>query len=500
MIQHLYAKLHDPDRIYDDSSAEPNRLLRQNIGPEFRVQRVQLNFITKSACGSYEIPDVDDRKPKENPVFRNRIGKLGPFRLGEAFKLKIPEDTVFSPARQVGTRELSLTLRPIEPPVLPDFIHFDLMEQELFGLTLNKQRIGSYELNLIAEDTISGGVANDIFTIEIIDDSSDVSKVNAFEIVINLLGPPGRDELTVREKVDIVQRISSGMFADGDSSAVHILSIERFQYDGLAIGGSDDENYLNSESDNASDEEPTRRHKHRETAPRSRHSRDAPPLHYFELKWTNRTIVGGDNCPKEAINENIYKRLFERSYDSLKSLKEVFEPNYDLINVEFEPTGVCKNKMSPKMMGPRPIPASSPPPPIHTPTRGPPREEEDTENAVDIDESNEFLLTTIIPPVAILIALIFAAIVGCCFHRANKRRKSVEISSRLPGESGLNEREAFLQKGRIPIIFEFEQQQQQTVSQPQSQQYSMTPVILPPSQPAHTPHTPHTPQHTPQQV
>ena len=455
-----------------------------------------MNFIAKSACGSYEIPEFDDRKPKESPIFRNRIGKLGPFRLGEAFKFKIPEDTVFSPARQVGTRELSLTLRPIEPPLTPEFIHFDSIEQELFGLTLNKERIGSYELNLIAEDTISGGMANDIFTIEIIDDSKDLSKQHAFEIVINLLGPPGRDELTVREKVDIVQRISSGMFSDGDSSAVQILSIERFQYDGLAIGATDEDNYLDSEPDSTSDgEQKNHRHKHRETAPRSRHSRrDAPPLHYFEFKWTNRTIVAQDHCPKEAINEDIYKRLFDRSYDSLKSLKEVFEPNYDLINVEFEPTEVCKNTMSPKMMGPRPIPATSPPPSMHTPTKSPPREDEDAENAVDIDESNEFLLTTIIPPVAILIALIFAAIVGCCFHRANKRRKSVEISSRLPGESGLNEREAFLQKGRIPIIFEFEQQQQQqqNVSQPQSQQYNMTPVIMPPSQP------PHTPQHVPQ--
>ena len=493
MILSLYSKLHETNKVYEDQTAEPSRLLRQNISPEFRVQRVQLNFIAKSACGSYEIPDIDEKKPRENPIFRNRIGKLGPFKLGEAFRYKIPEDTVFSPARQVGTRELSLTLRSIEPPEMPDFIYFDSDDQEIMGLTLSKERVNSYELNLIAEDTISGGTANDIFSIDIIDETIDQSKRPAFEMVINLLGPPGRDDLTVREKVDIVQRISSGMFSDGDSSAVHILSIERFQFDGLSSGGSDDSNYLDSEPENNSEDNRQRRnhrHKHQDSAPKHRHSRDVNAQHYFEFKWTNRTIVGNDNCPKDLINENIYKRVFERDYDSLKVLKEIFEPNYDLINVEFEPLGVCKQLMSSKLMGPRPIPVTTPPPSVITPTKPPIREDEEIETN-DIDESNEFLLTTIIPPVAILIALIFAAIVGCCFHRANKRRKSVEISGRLPGDSGLNEREAFLQKGRIPIIFEFEQQQQQqqNVSQQQPQQF--TPVIMPPSQ--------QTPQHIPQQ-
>ena len=495
MILDLYSRLHDSDKVYEDSSAEPSRVLRQNIGPEFRVQRVQLNFIAKSACGSYEIPDIDEKKPKENPIFRNRIGKLGPFRLGEAFRYKIPEDTVFSPARQVGTRELSLTLRSIEPPEMPDFIYFDSDEQEILGLTLSKERINSYELNLIAEDPVSGGTANDIFSIDIIDDSTDQSKQITFEVVLNLLGPPGRDDLTVREKVDIIQRISSGMFSDGDSSAVHILSIESFQYDGISPGDSDDSNYLDSEPENGSEDNRHRRnhrHKHQDTAPKHRHSRDVNPQNFFELKWTNRTIVGQESCPVDLIDENVYKRIFKRDYDSLKVLKEIFEPNYDLINVEFVPTGVCKNQMSSKLMGPRPIPVTSPPPPIMTSPKPTPGEDEVVEN--DIDESNEFLLTTIIPPVAILIALIFAAIVGCCFHRANKRRKSVEISGRLPGDSALNEREAFLQKGRIPIIFEFEQQQQQqqNVSQQPPQQYNMTPVIMPPSQ--------QTPQHhVPQQ-
>ncbi len=492
MIQDLYAKLHDPDKIFDDSSAEPSRLLRQTLSPEFRVHRVQLNFITKSACGSYEIPDIDDKtKTKEVPVFRNRIGKLGPFRVGEAFKFKIPEDTVFSPSRQVGTRELALSLRAIEPPQMPDLIYFDSEEQEIYGLALSSEQVKSYELNLIAEDTISGGTANDIFTIEIIDEIRDQSKQHLFEIFINLLGPPGRDELTIRDKVDIVHHISSGILRDGDASAVAILSIKKFQYDGLAQGFTDDSNYLDSEpiENNELDGNRQRRnhrHQHHETAPKHRHARDSNAQYYYEYKWTNRTIVGHEKCPKELILNNIYNRIFERDYDSLKVLKEIFEPNYDLINVEFQPMGVCKDQLTPKVMGPRPIPVTSPPSTVLIPTQPTSKEDEDADNAIDIDESNEFLLTTIIPPVAILIALIFAAIVGCCFHRANKRRKSVEISTRLPGDPSLNEREAFLQKGRIPIIFEFEQQQQQQqqhVSPQQQQQYNLiTPVIMPPSQ------------------
>ncbi|XP_054164939.1 dystroglycan 1-like [Oppia nitens] len=478
-IQSLYTRLHDSHKKYDDS-AEPSRLLRQTIGPEFSVQRVNLNFITKSACGSYEMPDNDEKKPKENPVFRNRIGKLGPFKLGQAFKYRIPEDTVFSSGRQVGTRDLILNIEAIEPAEIPEFIYFDSEEQELFGLAINHKWIGSYELKLVAEDNINGGSAYDIFSIDIVDEITDPSKQYTFEVLINLMAPQGRDTLNAKEKVDIVNRISSGMFSDGDSNAVHVLSIKTYQYDGLSPAISDD-NYLGEEPEPDSPNKEHNhhsRHKHRE-----RNTRDTNTLYYFEYKWTNSTIhEKDDKCPKDLISENVLKRIFQRDYDSLKAHKEVFEPNFDLINVEFQPLGVCTNFMNTKTLGARPVPITSPPSTMWTPTQQPtPREDEDLDNVIDIEDSNEFLLTTIIPPVAILIALIFAAIVGCCFHRANKRRKSIEISSRLPTDSALNEREAFLQKGRIPIIFEFEQQQHQQLPQ-QPQQYNMTPVIMPPSQ------------------
>ncbi|CAG2106178.1 unnamed protein product [Medioppia subpectinata] len=493
-IQSLYSSLRDTHKVIDDSSAEPSRLLRQTLSPEFQVQKVHLNFIAKSACGSYEIPDIDDKKPKEQPIIRNRIGKLGPFRLGEAFRYKVPEDTVYSPARQVGTRDLTLTCEAIEPHEMPSFMYFDSDDQELFGLALTSNWVNSYELKLLAEDTIIDGSVSDIFSVEISDEIRDQTKQPLFEVIINVLTPQVREDLTVKEQVDIVQRISSGMFSDGDSSAVHIISIKKYQYDGLAPAFPEDNNYLDSEPiDDNSDNKGHRIHRHdgnHDSVPKTRHSkRESNPLYYYEYKWTNRTIVGHDNCPQHLIKDNILNRIFKRSYDSLKSLKDVFEPNYEFINVEFEPLGACKTKLSPKVMGARPIPVTIPPSTQWTPTKPTPREEEDVENAIDIDESNEFLLTTIIPPVAILIALIFAAIVGCCFHRANRRRKSVEISSRLPTDSGLNEREAFLQKGRIPIIFEFEQQQHQQQNQfpPNASQQQYTPVIMPPPQAQHIP-------------
>ena len=108
--------------------------------------------------------------------------------------------------------------------------------------------------------------------------------------------------------------------------------------------------------------------------------------------------------------------------------------------------------------------------------------EQDVNGNVITDQDPDFLFTTIIPPVAILVALILAGIVGCCFHRANRKRKSLEIS-RISGDPIHPEREAFLQKGRKPIIFEFEQQQQQ-----QQQYHSnppntlISPVIMPPGQ------------------
>ena len=476
LIEELFAKLISSDKKIGESSAEPSRLLRQTIRPDFELERIELKYVQNSACGSYGTPPEEPDK-KKSPIVRNRIGRLGPFKLGQAFRFKIPEDTFYSEGRDVSTRELSLTLKTIDPSILPDFISFDTYEQELYGLALSPEQIRTYELNLIAEDRVIGDVrANDIFTIEIIDESRELTDRLTFELFMNLLAPIGREEISNREKVDIVSKISSKMFNDGHSDAVRILGIRKFVFNSTAT--LIDEMTDNEIGDRKFMNKRSHRHKH-EMLSLNRKTRNSHNHYYYEFRWTNRTIIDDGSCPREFININIIDRIFKES--KFEKFKEIFEPNFELINIEFIPIGQCKNEIKQKQIGVRPIPAIIPVI-THTTTTTTTTTEQDVNGNVITDEDPDFLFTTIIPPVAIFVALILAIVVGCCFHRANRKRKSLEIS-RISGDPIHPEREAFLQKGRKPIIFEFEQQQQQ-----QQQYHSnpsntlINPVIMPPGQ------------------
>lgn len=151
----------------------------------------------------------------------------------------------------------------------------------------------------------------------------------------------------------------------------------------------------------------------------------------------------------------IYSRLFES-----------IEANVEFLSVEWTPKSVCQytGGLEARTFGARPqkefegdLPAGASPqtPPQPPPTPEPPIGHPDDElDHFPTDYSSTYLgdklLTMIIPPIAILTALLFAVTIGCCFHRANLRRKAMGNMTEITEEN------PNLYRQRIPIQFEFE--------------------------------------------
>lgn len=134
-IQNLFLKLVEEDT---DNSLVPSRLLKQIIGPEFKVDGIGLKYM--GACAAYDTSTDEKLRTKDVPLVRNAIDQLGVFTLGEAFKIRVNEDTFYSPSRQVNTRQLDLSVTMLGTgQELPkdSFLAFDIGEQTFYGLALD---------------------------------------------------------------------------------------------------------------------------------------------------------------------------------------------------------------------------------------------------------------------------------------------------------------------------------------------------------------------------
>ncbi|KAJ6220600.1 hypothetical protein RDWZM_006412 [Blomia tropicalis] len=225
------------------------------------------------------------------------------------------------------------------------------------------------------------------------------------------------------------------------------------------------------------------------------------PDYFYEFVWTNRSLVtqvyssanvyGGGTvsetigCPSDQIHSDVYDRLFPSSAtEFLANVKldrngshmdvmeiytrlfESVEANVEFLSIEWQPKSVCSvgSGLEHRIFGAKPIhepdddsseddgsaqptqvSTNAPEPPLLSPDDG------DIELLPAQTYLGDKLLTVIIPPIAILTALLFAVTIGCCFHRANLRRKAMGTAMQDVSEESPN-----LYRQRIPIQFEFE--------------------------------------------
>lgn len=518
----------------------PSQELRNALSPDFTIKQVKRIFIGRSACGS-QIVKIDDTssRHKEKIVFSNRINRIGPYRLGSAFKFQIPKDTVYSLTRQVDTRQLALSLTSLEPEVdLPEFVYFDTHEQTIYGLPYKPDHIRTYELKLIAEDTVHGGSESDIFILDVEHDDN-TREDYLFEITMSFLyrnielTSRSQQRLSPKDYYEVAHSISTRLMGNTNLEAFRMLDINRYRFTKIAeqmghqMYDNNMDNYgVNSNSlsiYNENIKQQNKRHtyhyltnnhnnhnhhKKHGNVLRSIRAINMQSDYFYEFIWTNRTLVtsyshsqnvlGGGTifetktCPKEVIQRDIYERIFPRSVkeflssvnvkenitstDVMDIYNQVFNPleaNLEFLSVEWQPKSVCSNNLGldTRTFGAKPVRDTSI------------EEEEEEQAGVDLDDSiaaaetedpsimidvtkeqteleeyppniinlGDRMLAMLIPPIAILIALLFAVTIGCCFHKANQRRKAIETD-----EPRYHEESPTLYRQRIPIQLEFE--------------------------------------------
>jgi len=230
------------------------------------------------------------------------------------------------------------------------------------------------------------------------------------------------------------------------------------------------------------------------------------PEYFYEFTWTNRSLVtsymhsanafgGGtmietETCPRDVIQRDIFGRLFPTSANEFRQLLDLqnngghnldimelygrlfegVEANVEFLSVEWSPKSVCSisSGFEHRTLGAKPIrasdvededdsnldSASAQPTQSATASSDLPAGSVPSDDAVDTSTTTTYLgdklLTMIIPPIAILTALLFAVGIGCCFHRANARRKAMGTMQEITEEN------PNLYRQRIPIQFEFE--------------------------------------------
>src|SRR5699024_9234620 len=130
-VNQLFSKLYNVLEPADhEGYMSPSQDLKNALSPEFKIFKVKREFIGRSACGSLATsvmpPDLTASRHKEKIVFSNRLNRLGPFKVGSPFKFQIPKDTVYSVNRQVDTRDMILSLAPLDQAdqEIPDWIFF----------------------------------------------------------------------------------------------------------------------------------------------------------------------------------------------------------------------------------------------------------------------------------------------------------------------------------------------------------------------------------------
>lgn len=239
-VNQLFSKLYDVTSPEDENGfMQPSHELL-NLAPEFRIERIKRLFVRKSSCGNYSGggpggANQTGSRHKDKLVISNRLNKLGPFKLGQPFKFVIPSDTFYSVNRQANTRQLNLALAPVEPELeLPDFVHFDVKEQTIYGLPWKTDSIRTYELKLTAEDPATGGTEVDLFTIDVVHDVHQRDDY-LFEVTMYFLfrnvEPIGDNRLSYKEIYQLSQHIATRLMGNTNLDAFRMLDIQRHRLD-----------------------------------------------------------------------------------------------------------------------------------------------------------------------------------------------------------------------------------------------------------------------------
>ncbi|XP_053214846.1 dystroglycan 1-like [Panonychus citri] len=448
-IQQLYNRL--ADKPSKGQYALPSELLTSKMSKMFTIEGVGLSI----SCSK---PNTAAEKPE----LRNAIDELR-FRLGEVFRYKIAENMFYSGrGRNTYNLEISLYDGFGRVPAPDSFVKFNEKTFEIIGLAEDRKYIRENEFNLVARDRESENEASDAFVIVIEDPwiEEEISFTVTIGITLN-------DKIDIEDKLDIAHRISTIMFKDPDTSSLRILKIVKRDYTLMQSGyytGTDAAKNPNL-SDVDDEENTIERSKRSEPYD---NSIDEGSIHtMYEYVWTNKTeplLAKGGECPSTDIQDYILSKLFQPE-SNFETWDEKFADKYRVMSIEFKPVGKCSNYMTNREMyrdnmKPNIIPEKDlKSQPNDNVNYGQPASKDYEVHANELDD---YYLRTIIPAIGtVAILLVVLCVIVCilvkCRKDIDKNRFDMTIR---PGIDGYpTEVDAFIQKGRRPVILQSDYQQ-----------------------------------------
>ncbi|KAI1287766.1 Dystroglycan [Halotydeus destructor] len=463
-IHRLYGKLGDLSKPSDGVSVPPSERLSKVLGSEFKLRGAGLRM--QANCGGSSATEII---PGQVPEKRNSLGLIQ-VKQGQVLIYQIPEDTFVS-AKGGTARELELSLLTVDGHNLPregplSFNADTMTISILFTEKMGGPKPHSREYKLMAKEPGSSATAYDVFVVEFLSESERIP--HGFEITMDFLYQTDgtSDELLFDRKIWLMWQIATKLLSDANPSELKVLSFKKYKYNGHSNGGND-----------------------------LRRRRDAPTF-YYELVWTNRTkpLLAHGGCPSELIKNNILHRIFNEP-TTIDQLSTIFEPDFRLLYTQFKPTSKCSDYLMQVDMGDQPV-VMIPPPTPRSPTgatgTGSTWATPIDANAVD-EAERELYMSSILPAlitiaVMLIVALVIVVILVRYRRQQEKQRFDVHGMSVTRADGFPTERDAFLGKGRVPVIFESEIQQQQLLARQHANQSAYgfySPVVMqPPASPA----------------
>uniref|UniRef100_T1KAE7 Peptidase S72 domain-containing protein n=1 Tax=Tetranychus urticae TaxID=32264 RepID=T1KAE7_TETUR len=447
-IQQLYNRL--ADKQSKGQYALPSESLISKMNKMFTIDGVGLSI----SCSK---PNTAAEKPE----LRNPIEVLR-FHLGEVFRYKIAENMFYS-GRGRNTYNLELSLYDGFGRIPPQdgFVKFNEKTFEIIGLADDRKYIRENEFNLVARDRESENDASDAFVI-VIDDPWNEDEIS-FTVTIGL---SINEKMGIDDKLDIAHRIATSIFNDSDTSSLRILKIIKRNYTFMQSGY-----YTGTETKNPDlsdiDEDENVIERRKRSDPYDNSIEEGSIHQMYEYVWTNKTeplLAKGGECPSTDIQTHILHKLFKPD-TTFETWDEKFADKYRIMSIEFKPVGKCSNYMTsrevyrdnvkPNIIPERDITHET----VDNVNYGQPTSKD---YDVHTNELDDYYLRTIIPAIAtVAVLLVVLCVIVCilvkCRRDIDKNRFDMTIR---PGIDGYpTEVDAFIQKGRRPVILQSDYQQ-----------------------------------------
>ncbi|XP_076304709.1 dystroglycan 1-like [Tachypleus tridentatus] len=281
------------NKLIADDEGHPTKVLRKEMGDDFHVKKVTVNFL--GVC-HHPISSTPTHTNFE-PMLRNPIEQING-TVGEILRFRVPDDTFYD-FEDGSTRYLKLTFLTIDNinPPKSLWVQFDAKSQELYGLPFDND-VGRHEFQMVAMDE-HGKEVNDAFVIVI---HQRPPRKRSVEFSLHIDYDFENFDHDTGKKVLVAWKLAR-LFGDSDPRYITVTSISK----GSVV-----------------------------------------------YAWTNNTLPHNP-CPKTTIS-NLVKYLFNENGTISSRLITAMNPEFRIIKADAMPLGICLGAVTPTSVTVTPTP------------------------------------------------------------------------------------------------------------------------------------------------